>query len=305
MLLKKISDFAYKRWHFIIAWKEVVLLKRSKDWNKEKFEKWINQGRGTGELANYKPFLTIYDIPSKGRATRTFGWKTGRIHHFFSDIQLRYFYLLEWEDNVIDIREHYPLLDLRDVIEDDDLNLEKYKSDDGTDYIFTTTFLIKIKDNNKDTYIARSVKVASELEKKSTIERLEIERRYWRKKGIDWGIVTNKEISVTKAKNIEYILSALELDNNEIFEENEKYSLSKMLESKLNRNSKAIREIVNDFDLEYNLQQGTGLLIFKYLLAKKRIKTDIDSKIDINASAMSSIKFNNIGGEAERYVSNS
>lgn len=280
-------------------------MKRSKDWNKEKFEKWINQGRGTGELANYKPFLTIYDIPSKGRATRTFGWKTGRIHHFFSDIQLRYFYLLEWEDNVIDIQEHYPLLDLRDVIDDNDLNLGKYKSDDGTDYIFTTTFLIKVKNKNKDTYIARSVKIASELENKNTIERLEIERRYWREKGIDWGIVTNKEIPLTKAKNIEFILSSLELDSNEIFEENEKDNLCTMLESKLNGNSKAIREIVSDFDWEYNLQQGTGLLIFKYLIAKKKIKIDIDSKIDFNAPASSSIEVISEWSEVGIYVSNS
>jgi len=281
-------------------------MKRSKDWNKEKFDKWINEGRGAGQLASYKPFITVYDLPSMGRATRVFGWKTGRIHHFFTDIQTRYFYLLEWEDDVLDIKEHYPLLDLRNIIDNSDLNLEKYRSNDGTDYIFTTTFLIKVKSGkNKEAYIARSVKVASELEKKSTIERLEIERRYWREKGIDWGIVTNKEIPITKAKNIEFILSALELDNNETFNECEKDSLSKMLESKLYRNSKAIREIIIDFDLEYNLQQGTGMLIFKYLLAKKRIEIDINSKIDVNASAIASIKFNNVGGELVKYVSNS
>lgn len=42
--------------------------------------------------------------------------------------------------------------------------------------------------------------MASDLEKKKTLERLEIERRYWIAKGIDWGIVTQKEISNVFAK---------------------------------------------------------------------------------------------------------
>lgn len=280
-------------------------MKRSKDWNKGKFERFIKEGRGKGDLGEYKPWLTVQDIPSKGRATRVYGWKTKRIHHFFTDMESRYFYLLEWENYVLDIKEHYPLLDLREVIKDNDINLERYKSDDETDYVFTTTFLIKIKAGNKINHIARAVKVSSELEKKSTIERLEIERRYWKEKGVNWGIVTNKEIPITKAKNIEFILTSLELDNNEILEESEKNSLSQILKLKLNNNSKAIREIVTNFDYEYNLKQGTGLLIFKYLLAKKRIEMDIDSKIDLNVPASSSIKILGKVDEGERYASNS
>lgn len=279
-------------------------MKRSKDWNRGKFERFIKEGRGQGDLSQYKPWLTIQDIPSKGRATRAFGWKTKRVHHFFTDIESRYFYLMEWEDEVFDIKEHYPLLDLRDIIRDDDLNLEKYKSDDGTDYVFTTSFLIKMRTGNSITYIARSIKASHELENKGTIERLEIERRYWKEKSIDWGIVTNKEIPVVKAKNIEWILSSLELDEDEIFNGNEKESISKMLELKLYRNSKPIREIISDFDYEYNLQQGTGLLILKYLIAKKRIQIDIESKIDLNLSASSSIVIESKGVKNERHASN-
>ena len=41
-------------------------------------------------------------------------------------------------------------------------------------------------------YIARSVKAASELERKTTLEKLEMERRYWEVKSIDWSIITEK-----------------------------------------------------------------------------------------------------------------
>jgi hypothetical protein len=73
-------------------------------------------------------------------------------------------------------------------------------------YILTTTFLLTLR-NHK--YIARTVKLSSELEKKSVLERLEIERRYWAAKQIDFGIITQKEIPTKMVKNIEWIHSSL------------------------------------------------------------------------------------------------
>ncbi|ETJ25869.1 TnsA endonuclease, partial [human gut metagenome] len=70
----------------------------------------------------------VHDYASLGRATRVFSWKSNRIHHFFSDIQTKYFYLLEWQDTVLDIREHFPLIDIDETIKDkEDLNFDIFK----------------------------------------------------------------------------------------------------------------------------------------------------------------------------------
>jgi len=269
-------------------------MKRSKDWDKAKYERFIREGRGQGDLENYKPWLTVQDIPSRGRATRVFGWKTNRIHHFFSDIQTRFFYLLEWEDNVIDIKEHYPLLDLKEIIDYHDLNLEKYRAEDGTDYVFTTTFYIKVLKDCKEHFVARTVKASHELESKGAIVRFEIERRYWEKKGIDWGIVTNKEIPSVKAKNIEWLHSSLELDLNEVISKEYKKYLCEDLVKRLRQASeKRIRYVLDQFDIENSLEIGTGLLIFRYLIMKKYLKVDIDKKIDVEMPICKIIK--NIG----------
>ena len=71
----------------------------------------IKEGRGQGEGVDYIPWLASRDVPSLGRSTEGKGWKSGRIHHFLSDLETKYFYQLEWADNVIDIREQFPLLD--------------------------------------------------------------------------------------------------------------------------------------------------------------------------------------------------
>ncbi len=179
------------------------MAKRSNNWDSNKLDRWIKEGRGQGEGENYKPWLTIQDFPSMGRVTRVFGWTTNRIHHFFSDTQLKYFYLLDWEERVIDIREHYPLIDLEVVLKNtSDLKLDKFIDKKTKEpYILTTTFLITLLNpDGQKSFAARSIKYASELSKKTTIEKLEIERRYWTDKGINWVIVTNKDINDTIAK---------------------------------------------------------------------------------------------------------
>ena len=52
-------------------------------WSENVYRKRLKEGRGQGELASYKPWLTIHDLASKGYATRIYSQKTGRIHHLF------------------------------------------------------------------------------------------------------------------------------------------------------------------------------------------------------------------------------
>ena len=48
-----------------------------------------------GELMEYKPWIQIQDFPSKGIVSRVKGRTTGRIHHLMSNLELRYFLLLD------------------------------------------------------------------------------------------------------------------------------------------------------------------------------------------------------------------
>ena len=55
------------------------------------------------------PYLLVHDVPSNGLASRIWGWKTNRVHHLLSRLELIFFYMLEWCQDVIDIREQFPL----------------------------------------------------------------------------------------------------------------------------------------------------------------------------------------------------
>lgn len=49
--------------------------KRQTGWTEKKIARYYEEGRGQGELGNYKSWLTIQDVPSIGRAHRGIGWK--------------------------------------------------------------------------------------------------------------------------------------------------------------------------------------------------------------------------------------
>lgn len=258
------------------------MAKRNMDWSDNKLQRFLDEGRGTGEGKEYKPWLVIQDMPSKGRVSRIFCHKTQRIHHLFTDNETRMFYIFMWEDAVTDIRENFPLFNMEDIIIDKTgIDFSKFADKKtGTPYIFTTTFLITYKNKeNKDCYIARSIKSSDELEKKYIIEKFEVERRYWESKGVDWGLITQKDIPVTKAKNIEWVYSTIP---DEEMSQDEKHELSQLLLQNLIQSTANVRTITSAFDKNYNLDIGTGLFLFKYLIATKEIIVNMDEKINVN-----------------------
>ncbi len=199
-------------------------------------------------------------------------------------MQLNYFYLLEWEKSVVDIREHYPLLDLDNVI-GEELELHRSKFIDRetkVPYILSTTFLVSVKMADEQIkFIARSLKNSSELDKKITLSGLEIEKQYWKSKRIDWGIVTNKEINKIKVRNIKWIHQLSSQEVNSFYSERTKEMCKGLIERILN-NPNSIKKIIKQYEYDYSLNKGYGIYLFKILLAQKILLIDMDKPINLN-----------------------
>jgi len=146
-----------------------------------KEEKWISEGRGLGRGAEYKPWLTIQDVPSDGRSSRIKGNKINRQHETFSDLERNYFYISEFSDCIIDIREQFPLLPkLETVVIANELGL-KHPTNPKTKQpvVMTTDFLLTVDKGDGFVELARTVKMKGELLDQRVIEKFEIERVYW------------------------------------------------------------------------------------------------------------------------------
>jgi hypothetical protein len=75
--------------------------------NAATIKKWIAEGRGQGDGREYRPWLTVQNVPSIGYVHRILGWITKRRHEFLSNLEANYFSLLDWSRSVTDAREQY------------------------------------------------------------------------------------------------------------------------------------------------------------------------------------------------------
>jgi hypothetical protein len=246
-------------------------------WTEAKFDRYIKEGRGQGDGADYKPWITVRDVSSKGRSHREPGWKTNREHHLLSDQERRVFYIFEWSSKVVDIREQYPLDDLDLAMKIAEDMGWRYPRDRETDvpFILTTDFMLTLKHNGEKREVVRTVKSSGELAKKRVIERLELERRYYQAKGIEWGVITEKGIPKILADNLEWIHGSYWLEDTPEMDKESLKLLAETLKQRLREPNLTIQQVTNSLDRENNLEDGTSLSLFKYLLARKQVEMDM------------------------------
>lgn len=266
--------------------------KRSIKWDEEKYKKYVKEGRGNGTGKDYKPWLTIQAFPSLGKVSRISGWKTNRVHHLISGNETMFFYFLEWSDKVTDIREQYPLLDYNETQSiAESLGIKHPRDNEsGFPYIITTDFLITLRFKEKEYTIARTIKPAKDLEKARVLEKFEIERRYWENRKVNWGIVTDNDISKDIARNIESLHSSYRLEDSYDLSEKQVHQISILIKEMISKSDLSISEIGEHVDTIIGLQAGTGLYMFKHFISTKQILIDITRKIDYDIPAANIVK---------------
>jgi len=243
------------------------------------------EGRGTGRGPNYKPWIKVHEFGSKGSAHRLMGWKTNRIHQFLSDLELYFFLETQFNDHVIDIREQYPLLPLESTVliaENLGIRHPAINNKRGNEIIMTTDFLITIKKGNLIKDIVRTIKYENDLSKRN-IDKLRIEKEYFSTKGInDWGIVTESDVNVIKARNLYAIYNSYFWDK---YCNLSKLDICKITDDFLNMliiNDYEVIETTDEFTDYMGWCEGEGLVFFKYLIAHKKLETNLDIPLNLN-----------------------
>lgn len=236
--------------------------------------------RGKGRGSDYTPSLRIQDVPSRGLATRIQGWKTNREHHFFSKLELLFFYLLEWSLIVCDIREQYPL-DLNETLAIAQQLGVRHPINPRTrrPTVMTTDFLITIRKPTGIEEYARTIKYAKDLSSIRVMEKFEIERVYWKKRNIDWGIVTENEINVTIATNIQWIHPYKKVTSLMPITEETISSAELALTAEISKNRASLRNSTNICDEKLGLAPGSSLMVIRHLIATRKWQVDMNNPI--------------------------
>ncbi|WP_241176649.1 TnsA endonuclease C-terminal domain-containing protein [Citrobacter portucalensis] len=243
--------------------------------SESKKQQWIKEGRGAGEGKDYKPWITVRDVPSEGRSHRVFGHKTQRTHHLLSDLELAVFLLLDWNIETIDIREQFPLR------QEDTLALAfeagiEHPALNGVMHIMSSDFLVNTSNTNLPKFVLQA-KYTQAIQDPRTIEKLELERRYWQLKGVPWQLVTEQDIPKIVFQNISWLYPAQrdELSDEVIIDRQKFYSHQFQQHP-----NKTIIEIAKKLDVEYNLAVGESLLEIRQLLARRCFIFDILTPIN-------------------------
>ncbi|MBU3114479.1 TnsA endonuclease N-terminal domain-containing protein [Clostridium lacusfryxellense] len=245
----------------------------------------------------YTPFLNVRSVPTKGKANRIMGWKTGREHHFLSKLEYAAFYHFDWSNDVLDIKEQYPLFPigvLQNIAIESGID---YPNFNGEPIIMTTDFLVTTKYNGNIPHHARTVIPSINLSNKRIIEKFEIERRYFNSKNIDWGIITEKELSNIFTNNMD-ILHSNKLSNNQtILEKQYNFAMYKQLTEGIeNTPSKSmpIAYLLTKLSKDLNINFSDINEIFLKAITDKIIVLDIYNKsLNITALTINDIKVNN------------
>jgi hypothetical protein len=254
--------------------------KRNRKTTQAVIEKRIREGRGKGHFTDYKPWLTIHDVPSQGVVTRILGWKSGRLHHYFSEhFELAHHYQMEWALECCDIREQYPLLPLEKTLYIADKLGIKHPIDPKTKHpiVMTTDMLLTVRNDDELRFVAHSIKPSSKLNRR-VLEKLEIEKVFLKDVGIKWSLITEHQINYELVKNVEWLHSAKNLDGGQIPKELIEL-LEPMLFEAVQRQEKPLAKTTLEFDFKEGLKQGTCMFIVRHLIANQLWRVDMTKRI--------------------------
>ena len=247
------------------------------------------EGRGQGDRENYKPWLTIHDIASSGDCSRYSGWVTGRVHHVFSTIEKNVLLLLDWQDDVVDIKEQYPLLD------EDFPSIEETRSIADhlgfrhprhpflkEDIVMTTDFVVTRLVKGREISTAYCVKQKKDLQKLRNIQKLEIERVYWSTRDIRRSIIHEEHIDKTIIGNLEFIIHSKKWFEINGYTRGHVRTIEKELLLLPAFDVSPLWESCKRVDRKLGLASGTAINAIKYLISYKIWRIDMKKGIRLD-----------------------
>lgn len=158
-----------------------------------KLASWTRRGRGQGHGADYRPWLTVRDVKSRGRKSRVQGNMHDRIVHLMSTHERNAFNYFEWREDVVDIREQFPLD--REVTRRIARSMGVAHPADPrskVDVVMTTDLVVTIRrGEGREVVAPLSIKPAEDLLDRRVLDKQEIERRYWKSLGFRWRVLVD------------------------------------------------------------------------------------------------------------------
>jgi hypothetical protein len=251
-------------------------------WTESKILDMEANGFGKGTGSRYQPWLCVEATHSLGRARRVWSCKTGRTHHLLSDVEYNLFLALEWQQDIIDIREQYPLD--RSISQETARSLRiRHPHYPGTKVptVMTVDFLVTKQVGSNSVLEAFNAKRDEEAEDENSLLKLEIQREYFAQLGVPHHLVFHSQISDAAVANIAWIRDALVKSTENEPRPGYFATLASSMALELARvqpRSLLLSAFCSEFDIQHGLEPGTGLRVARILLHSRVLSGDLLSK---------------------------
>ncbi|QQE78487.1 TnsA endonuclease N-terminal domain-containing protein [Alicyclobacillus sp. SO9] len=228
-----------------------------------------------------KSDLTVRDVPSKGLSGRLRGLSRSEMHHLFSTLERQYFYCLLWSRRIEDICSQ-EIIPLETTIQIADRLGVKHPINPKTKELkpVSSDFVITGVNEGVTRVHVRSVKPEEELNKLRTVEKLEIERVYWFEKGIDWGLVTEKQINTNLAVNAQWVYESEHITPYSPVQQMHVSPIEHSLYEEIHRTGNALSHCALTVDHRLGLREGDSLWVAKYLICHRFWEVDMNVRIE-------------------------
>jgi len=210
------------------------------------------------------------------------GFTTGREHQLLSDLELKVCLLADFSPRFVDIREQFPLfsrIETQSLAKRLGIKHPRYPRS-SVDMVLTTDFLLTTAGPHK-TIVARSVKYQSDLADERTLEKLELEKRYWQERGVQWQLITELDIPQDVWRNVYWLRRGVTESFNDDLERQFTYQLEGA------KADETLRELFIRIERRLKITPGQASIIFRHLVWKHTIHVDIHAKLDLAATISS------------------
>ena len=265
-----------------------------KKWTEEKIAALHKEGRGVGEGSNYKPWINVRDISSRGRSFRIPSVYTDRTYELFSDVEKSILLLLEYSLEVVEIREQWPLpreATLKHALERG-ICRHPYYPGTHVPTVMTVDFWVRRRTRTGSRILWIDGKRTEDAKKERSLEKLELVRSYGETLEVPHHVIYHSQICKTMVRNIEWIRSALPNRNESIFVTRRLHELAGRMTDELTSTYLTDRPLqvwCADFDRRHGTTPGTALRVIRMLMWARTFTADLKQK-DLVRAPMNSFQ---------------
>jgi hypothetical protein len=254
-------------------------------------QQWIANFDANARGRSYDPFLHVRDVPSKGRSSMVKGMKTGRTHHLLSDLEYDYFIKAEYEPWILDIREQYPLLPREETISiAKELGIiHPCYLGSNVPIVMTTDMVLTYGGNNSYQELPVSIKYASDLcpsgnggdeynrTIERTIEKLQIEKRYWLRRCPRWALRTEEMRPLNRVRNLDAWRTAVMAEESDWL--NPLLSRFVVAFNASWSNRKRLKDLFFEIAIQFRITPADSAVLFGRALWLRLLPVDLDSGV--------------------------